>query len=341
MVTLKEIAKRTGVAESTISRILNRDPSLSISDEKRRRVVETAEALQYVMRRARSGPDDDASVTLRRPADLKTVMIVHFLSSADELSQPFYVGLRQGIEARCEAYGLATTRLFAGEFDPAMLHRLRNVGVISVGDLPAEQRAAIEKLGIPLSLAHPHERPHDTDVAYVDLEAASARLSTWLLARGVERPAFIGVSSPESKRLRAFRKVMTEAGKFDADYIGYGNNVRVDSDIHVDHLLARLDAAGKPRPDAIVVYADRVAVEVYRALAEARMSIPGDVQVVAFNDSSIARMVAPKLTTLRLEAGVIGETAVDLLMERHGGRKAVKHVEILPTIIERGSTRKV
>lgn len=51
-------------------------------------------------------------------------------------------------------------------------------------------------------------------------------------------------------------------------------------------------------------------------------------------------MLAPKLSTLRLEAGVIGESSVDLLMERHAGRKAAKHVQILPIIIERGSTLK-
>ncbi|WP_230718762.1 substrate-binding domain-containing protein [Martelella mediterranea] len=86
--------------------------------------------------------------------------------------------------------------------------------------------------------------------------------------------------------------------------------------------------------------ADRNAVGVYRGLQEAKLSIPWDVQVVAFNDSSIAQMLVPELSTLRLEAGVIGETSVDLLMERHAGRKAAKYVQITPTIIERGSTLK-
>lgn len=340
MVTLKEIAKRTGVAESTISRVLNRDPTLSISDEKRRRVVETAEALQYVMRRSRNSRKEDVSVALRRPTDLKSVMIVHFLTSAAELSQPFYVGLRQGIEARCEAYGMATTRLFAGEFDPAMLSRARNVGVISVGDLPAGQLEAIRSLGVPVVLAHPQARPFDVDVAYVDLEAASTRLCEWLLARNVRRPALVGVQDPVSRRLAAFRSAMSAAGVFDPDYVTYGNDLTSDGQVQLQALFSQIAAAGKPQPDAIVLYADRTAVGVYRGLEEAKLSIPRDVQVVAFNDSSIAQMLAPKLSTLRLEAGVIGETSVDLLMERHSGRKAAKHVQILPTIIERGSTLK-
>ncbi|AMM87234.1 LacI family DNA-binding transcriptional regulator [Martelella sp. AD-3] len=340
MVTLKEIAKRTGVAESTISRILNRDPTLSISDEKRRRVVETAEALQYVMRRSRSSRKEDASIALRRPGDLRSVMIVHFLSSASELSQPFYVGLRQGIEARAEAYGMATTRLFAGEFDPAMLTRGRNVGIISVGDLPDGHLEAIRALGVATVLAHPQERPVDVDVAYVDLWSASTRLCEWLLTRGVRQPALVGVQGPQSRRLAAFRSVMSEAGLFDPDYVTYARDSSDDGQDQIRTLFSRLADTGKPLPDAVVIYADRTAVEVYRGLEKAKLSIPRDVQVVAFNDSSIAHMLAPELSTLRLEAGVIGETAVDLLMERHGGRKAAKHVQILPTIIERGSTRK-
>ena len=47
-VTLKEIACRVSVAESTVSRVLSKEPTLSISEEKRRAIIETAEELNYV-----------------------------------------------------------------------------------------------------------------------------------------------------------------------------------------------------------------------------------------------------------------------------------------------------
>lgn len=47
MVTIKEIASAVGVSSATVSRVLNYDPTLSISTKKRQAIIETAEALNY------------------------------------------------------------------------------------------------------------------------------------------------------------------------------------------------------------------------------------------------------------------------------------------------------
>ncbi len=54
MVTIKEIAKAAGVSAATVSRVLNYDPTLSISPAKRQAVIETAEALNYETPRNRN-----------------------------------------------------------------------------------------------------------------------------------------------------------------------------------------------------------------------------------------------------------------------------------------------
>ena len=55
MATLKELADRTGYSPATISRILNGDPSLAVSAETRRRVLEEAGRLNYTATRSRRG----------------------------------------------------------------------------------------------------------------------------------------------------------------------------------------------------------------------------------------------------------------------------------------------
>ena len=55
MATLKELADRTGYSPATISRILNGDPSLSVSEEARRKVLEEAGRLNYTATRSRRG----------------------------------------------------------------------------------------------------------------------------------------------------------------------------------------------------------------------------------------------------------------------------------------------
>ena len=63
-----------------------------------------------------------------------------------------------------------------------------------------------------------------------------------------------------------------------------------------------------------------MAVGAYRAIAEAGLHIPDDIAVASFNDISVAQFLNPPLTTVRLPSEEIGETAVELLLERAAGR---------------------
>ncbi|WP_112322829.1 LacI family DNA-binding transcriptional regulator [Oceanibium sediminis] len=338
MATLKQISKMTGVAESTISRVLNRDPTLSITDEKRTLVIETAEKLQYVTpraRRSRSGPDP---VSLRKPEELVSLVLVHFLTSQEELSRPFYIGLRKGIEARCEAYGINIVRILEKDMDAASLHTARHSGVLSIGQLEPDMVEAINNLGIPVVLAHPAKPPTLLDVAYVDVASASAMLCEWLLARGIKRPALVGLAAEADGRLDGYRSVMQQAGGYDPDNVFYDGDPDATGGTAVDRLFERFETSGKPFPDALIIHKDQTAVEVYQALEARGLKIPDDISVVGFNDSAVASVLRPKLTTIRLDAGVIGEAAVDLLMERLAGRKTAKHVQIQPTVTVRAST---
>ena len=93
------------------------------------------------------------------------------------------------------------------------------------------------------------------------------------------------------------------------------------------------------RPDAIVTGNDNIAVGAYRALHELGLSIPEDVAVASFNDISVAQFLNPPLSTVRLPAEQIGETAVELLLERAGGRELAKRINLASQIVWRGSTR--
>jgi len=47
MATLKDIAEQVGVSQTTVSRVLNRDPSLSVTEETRKQVIRTAAVMGY------------------------------------------------------------------------------------------------------------------------------------------------------------------------------------------------------------------------------------------------------------------------------------------------------
>ncbi len=61
--------------------------------------------------------------------------------------------------------------------------------------------------------------------------------------------------------------------------------------------------------------------------------------MASFNDISVAQFLNPPLTTVHLPAEEIGEAAVELLLERVGGRELAKQITLASRIVWRASTR--
>ena len=114
MVTLKEIAKVVGVSSTTVSRVLNLDQTLSVAAKTRHAIIEAAEAMKYELPKTRSRANQQG---------LSKVALVHSLRPEQELVDAYYVGLRLGIESRCQALKIETIKVYhtdrmAGNYAP-------------------------------------------------------------------------------------------------------------------------------------------------------------------------------------------------------------------------------
>ncbi len=89
MATLKEIAKKIDVSITTVSRVLNNDTSLSVSDDIRKKIIKTANKMDYKTPRNR--------VRLKSSNRLK-IALVHWYNIEEEIDDPYYMQLRRGIE---------------------------------------------------------------------------------------------------------------------------------------------------------------------------------------------------------------------------------------------------
>ena len=92
MATLKQIAQKTNVSITTVSRVLNNDPTLSVSDDIRSKILDTARKLQYKTPRNR--------VRLKASKEL-TIALVLWYDSYQEVIDPYYMQIRKGIENIC------------------------------------------------------------------------------------------------------------------------------------------------------------------------------------------------------------------------------------------------
>lgn len=335
MVTLKEIAKAVGVSTATVSRVLNFDPTLSVGAAKRQAIIEAAEALNYAPPRARNRA---------KQRGLHKVALVHFLRPEHELIDPYYVGLRLGIESRCQALKSETVKVYHTNRrpDPTLLQGA--AGVIAIGPHGEADVDWLKRHSRHLVFADFIPPSDEFDAVKSDLPLAMRKLLTALAETGYRRIGFAGwtedaVSDPYAEiRCRTYIDWMKESGQFDPKICLTQRSEQRNTEQSGYRLAAQMLSQQEP-PDAIVTCNDNIAVGAYRAIHELGLRIPDDVAVASFNDIPAAQFLHPPLSTVRLPSEEIGETAVELLVERLGGRTLAKRVIIASEIRWRGSTR--
>jgi LacI family transcriptional regulator len=332
MVTLSEIARKVGVSSATVSRVLNFDASLSVTEETRRAILETAEALNYETPRRRKMNLEPKS---------GKIILMHFLSPDQELVDPYYVGLRLGVERRCQKYGLEVTKLYNSEVMPNAAVLRKAFGVIVIGPYRESGLELLASNCRHLVFADFCPDSDEFDSVQNDLVHAMLKLLDGLLALNYQRIAFLGWAEARGEgpfdevRCRTYIEWTKRLGLYDSKLCLTARNSEQCGYDLTTKLLRR-----SRRPDAIVTASDNMAVGAYRALHEHGLKIGEHIAVASFNDISAAQFLHPPLSTIRLPSEEIGETAVDLLMERAQGRTIGKHITLASQLIWRGSTRK-
>lgn len=345
MVTIKEIAKAAGVSAATVSRVLNYDPTLSISPAKRQAVVETAEALNYETPRNRNR----VTALPQFNAALSRLVLVHFLQSSEELADPYYIGVRLGIENRCRGMKTEIVKVYHNDQlpDPVILQGAS--GVIVVGKHSPREINWLQENCRNLVFADFNPKRDEFDCVYSDLADATRRLLDQLTLLGYERIAFIGSyenidghAEPYGEtRCRAYLDWHREKNLFVPERLVLGNICDTGQNLRLEtgYMLARQLLDSRPLPDIVVTANDNMAIGAYRAFQEAGLSIPNDIAVASFNDIPVSQFLNPPLSTVRIRSESIGETAVDLLVERLAGRDYAKRVIIPTRMIWRQSCR--
>jgi LacI family transcriptional regulator len=338
MVTIKEIAKAVGVSSATVSRVLNYDATLSITEAKRQAIIETAEALNYLTPRNRPRPHRPQASSDHAGA---RIGIVHFLRPEEELADPYYIGVRMGIEARARANRVEVQVIYRSTELPPAEDLQGAAGIIALGMHTDAEIDWVRHINANLVLADFAPNIDLFDIVACDLSFAMARLLDRLHAAGYRRFGFLGDDRPSGnvlypaneERARTFREWTEKKGLFNPAHYMLAERLRFESGYRLAcELMAKADL-----PEIVVTSNDNVAIGAYRAIQERGLRIPTDIAVASFNDIPAAQFLAPPLTTVRIPAERIGENAFDLLMEQLNGRDYVKRVTIATELIWRDS----
>lgn len=327
---MKELARRAGVSESTVSRALADNSAVAL---------QTRERIQALARETGYRVNPFASSLRRKRSHTVSVVIALDHDARQQISDPFFMTMLGGItDALFErGYDLLLSRADrrAREWPLDMLASGRSDGLILIGQSyhhDVLNRAAAE--GAPM-VVWGAAMPDQTYVTVgSDNESGGRQAAAHLLASGRTRLAFLGDTAlPEiAARRRGFDRALAE--------VGLDPGSAVSAPVHFDPVEAFGEVSamiGRGLDvDGVVATSDVMAASVIGALGEAGRRVPDDIAVTGFDDVPLAAYTSPPLTTVRQDMAGGARALVDLLVRQLGG-EAVSPVQLPTRLVVRRS----
>lgn len=327
--TMSDVARRAGVAESTVSRALADNPL--VSEDTRKRIQALAKKMGYSI-----NPVAQSLRVQRSRTIAVAVPLVH--EASQSLSDPFLMSMLAHIaDALAErGYSMLLSKVPVHEDDwiDRFLQPGRADGVILIGQSHEHSTInAAAKRGRPLVVWGAHLPDQAYACVGCDNSAGGALATRHLLAQGRRRIAFLGDERlPEiGLRHQGYVEALKAAGlKPEAA-------LRIRTRFSADDAYAAIGKALAKglQFDAVVAASDVIATSALRALAEAGRRVPEDVAVVGFDDVDLARYTLPPLTTVRQDIGRAARLLVEMILDGRCG--CSDSVQMAPELVVRAS----
>ncbi|PKG25589.1 LacI family DNA-binding transcriptional regulator [Niallia nealsonii] len=342
MTKMKDVANKAGVSNATVSRILNGDITLSVSEETRKKVLETAESLNYKPTRKKANKEE----TEQKSYNIGLILTV---SQEEEIIDPYFLSIRLGVESICRELPLNIARVLIVGKSKFLVEELNALdGVIVIGRVDVVDLQTIFQANHNVVLCDFDSKSGSFDVVISDFEQATEKIIDRLMALEHRNIAYLGgkaiiktisnsgMQEIKDVRLEAFTRKMQ-----DHDLYNEGN-------IYIDEwgpnggyssIKKMLEQTSKqtPFPTAIITASDPIAIGAMRALHEANIKVPEDVSIFSFDDIEAAAYLYPRLSTVKVHTEEMGKTAAKLLLDRLNGRVVPIKSVLQTDLIERES----
>ena len=322
--TIDDVAERAGVSSAAVSFAMN--GRSGVGEATRARILEAAEELGWrpsaPARALGSGRAGAIGLLLARQVEMLEV-------------DPFFLRFLAGVER-----ALATTdhalllRVLDdhGPVDPEAYARLAAQGrvdgfLLSDVELEDPRFEVLAGAGLPVVVAGRPPGPCPFPALETRHAEGLAAATAHLVERGHERIGFLGGLARyefEQARLGAWRGELERAGQHPGP-VCFGDPA----------------AAVAPGVTALVCTSDVLAAG---ALAEARargLSVPGDLALAGFDDSSLAALSSPPLTSVRIDYAQFGEAAATALLAAIAGQAPPEFAPAAPRLVVRASSAPV
>jgi LacI family transcriptional regulator len=322
--TIRDVAVAAGVSVKTVSRVLNDHPYVR-ADTKRR--------VDEAMRRL----DFKPSIAARILSGAKSNQIALIYDN----HSPYYMHqVLTGCWERCHDEGVRLLAQPVVVSDADVGDQVRDLisethidgAILSSPVTDCEPvLKALESMNVPFVRISPGTNHARSSSVYMDDVQAADDMTTHLVNLGHRRIGFIRGHPnhlASSERLAGYRRALDRAG------IAHDPALIVDGEFDFDSgCRAALDFLDLPRrPTAIFASNDDMAAGALAVAHERGIDLPGELSVVGFDDTTLARTVWPPLTTVHQPVADLARTATSLLLSGEFAHRRLDH-----RLVERSS----
>lgn len=309
-VTIKDVAALAGVSPSTVSRTCKDNPS--ISDETKEKVRKAMAELGY---------EPNLPAGTLSSQNTHTIGIILPPSQKEVYENSFYLEAIRGISSFCNQKQYANT-VITGTSDEELFSVIQSMTRKGLVDgfimLYSKMDDSIFNylynegiLYVLIGKAH----QYINQTIYVDNDnfLAGQEATEYLVRLGHRKIAYMGKDFSllySSDRKSGYQSVLAANQiPFNPDYcveLPQNPSRRLET---IQEFLTRPD-----RPTAIVVSDDILALTLERVCISLGISIPDELSIVSFNNSLIARLTSPQLTSIDINSFQLGIEAASQMI---------------------------
>ena len=332
-VTIYDVAREAGVSMATVSRVVNNNPN--VKPQTRKKVFEAIERLGY-----------RPNAVARGLASKKTTTVGVVIP---DISNAIFAEVARGIEDIANMYHYNIILCNADKRKEKEIRVINTLlekqvdGLLFMGGVVTDEHMqAFQTATVPIVLCGTNEEGNTMAAVDIDHQQAAHDAVKLLIDKGHRRIGMISgnLQDPNNgfSRYNGYKNALEEAGvAFDESLVRIGNH-RYESGIEAMKYFLELPE----RPTAIFSATDEMAIGAIHAAQDAGLAIPGDISVISVDNSRMASMVRPLLTTVAQPMYDIGAVSMRLLTKLMNKENVEKgKVTLMHEVIQRQSVAEV
>ena len=335
MATIREVAKKTGVSITTVSRILNNDDSFNVSKITKEKVLKVIKQLNYERKKNKNRISQS------------NISVIKCFDEKIENEDPYFVSLKINLENMLKKK-VSKVKFFDLEEIEKLIkyNEISNFSltdaVIFIGETSKEKLKFFKSLNENIICVDVYDTDNITDYIKFDMRNSVEIVLNYIFKLNHKKIGLLVGRNKVVKNLvdfreKYFKEIMVKNGLYREEYLQIGDFSMESGYIMMKEILKLED-----RPTAVFCGNDSIAMGAYKAIRENKLKIPEDISIIGFNDLKLSQYSIPPLTTIKIDTKLIAQETVNSLIELLEGKRDYHKKVFLPIeLIERESCQRI